>query len=390
MKNNSNYQICTRCVMDTTDPDIVFDEDGVCNHCHTFDREFLPYWFPNDIGEKKLDKIIEEIQSVKKESEYDAIIGLSGGIDSSYLAFMLRKKYPNLKLLAVHVDGGWNSELAVANIENIVKKLDIDLHTVVIDWEEMKDLQKAFLFSGLFNQDVPQDHAFFASLYKVANAHKIRYFISGANIATESILPKKWGSNAMDSIQLKDIHKKFGSIKLRTFPIAGFSERYIINPYIRKLKTIPALNYMPYNPKNAKKIIAKELDWKDYGGKHHESHFTKFFQLYYLPTKFGFEKKRAHIASLIVSGLIDREEGLNELNRPLIDDKELENNIAFVLKKLSITPKEFEEILSTPNKFYGSYKNELLQRKLLFKMIAFLIWFRNRTKALLYKLAQQK
>ncbi len=358
MVKDKNYQMCTRCVMDTTDPDITFDENGVCSNCHKFENKIKLNWFPNAEGKKKLDKLMEQVKIDGKGREYDCVIGLSGGIDSSYLAYLLRTEYPKLRILAVHVDGGWNSELAVGNIQSIVEILDIDLHTEVIDWEEMKDLQRAFLKSALCNQDVPQDHAFFATLYKVINKNKIKYFISGSNIATESILPAGWGTSAMDSTQLKAIHKQFGSKPMKRFNVLSFIDKYFYNPYIQKLKIISPLDYLPYNKDEAKKIIIEKLNWRDYGGKHHESRFTKFFQSYYQPVKFGFDKRKAHISSLIVSNQMSREEGLAELEKPLYLEHELKEDIEFVVKKLDFTMDEFDQLMKLPNKFYDDYPNE--------------------------------
>jgi len=225
-KSSKKYQICTRCIMDTSDPEITFDENGLCNHCRQFDEVLRHKWFPNEEGESKFRNIVKKIKQEGKGKEYDCVIGLSGGVDSSYLAYLLRTKYPELRILAIHIDAGWNSELAVHNIENIVKKLDIDLHTEVINWEEMKDLQLAYFKSQLANQDVPQDHAFFATLYKIAVDHYgIKYFLSGGNLATESILPSAWGYNAMDARQLKAVHKIFGTIPLKEYTTIGFFKK---------------------------------------------------------------------------------------------------------------------------------------------------------------------
>jgi hypothetical protein len=239
-----------------------------------------------------------------------------------------------------------------------VKILDIDLHTEVINWEEMKDLQLAYFKSQLANQDVPQDHAFFATLYKVAIKHNIKYFLSGGNLATESILPTAWGYNASDGTQLKAIHKKFGKIKLRDYNIMTFFKRKIYYPYIKKLKIIRPLDMLPYNKDEAKKIVMKEINWRDYGGKHHESRFTKFFQAYWLPTKFGYDKRRAHLSSLIVSGQITRDEALEEIKKPLYNEDELQEDMEFLAKKMGLTVDEFKNIMKQPNKTFRDYPNE--------------------------------
>jgi N-acetyl sugar amidotransferase len=351
-------QICTNCIMDSTDPEIYFDENGVCNHCLKFENQLKKNWFPNEEGKKKLDAIINQIKIDGKNKKYDCVIGLSGGVDSSYLAYILRKLYPELRILAIHIDGGWNSELAVHNIENIVKILGIDLYTGVVPWEEMQDLQLAFFKSGLANQDVPQDHAFFATLYHVANKNGIKYFLSGGNLATESILPSSWGYNAMDATQLKAVHKKFGKKKLKKYEIVSFFKRKIYYPYFKKFRIIRPLDFLPYIKDEAKETIKSELNWRDYGGKHHESKFTKFFQAHWLPTKFGFDKRKAHLSSLIVSEQMTRDEALKELEKPLYDETELKEDKEFISKKLGISLEEFETIMQQPNKTFLDYPSD--------------------------------
>lgn len=358
MKNKKDYQICTNCIMDTTDPEIYFDENGVCNHCLKFENQLKKNWFPNEEGKKKLDAIINQIKIDGKNKKYDCVIGLSGGVDSSYLAYILRKLYPELRILAVHIDGGWNSELAVHNIENIVKILGIDLYTGVVPWDEMQDLQLAFFKSQLANQDVPQDHAFFATLYHVANKNDIKYFLSGGNLATESILPSSWGYNAMDATQLKAVHKKFGKKKLKKYEIVSFFKRKIYYPYFKKFRIIRPLDFLSYIKDEAKETIKKELNWRDYGGKHHESKFTKFFQAHWLPTKFGFDKRKAHLSSLIVSGQMTRDEALKELEKPLYDETELKEDKEFISKKLGISLEEFETIMQQSNKTFLDYPSD--------------------------------
>jgi len=352
------YQICKRCIMDTSDPNIVFDKDGVCSHCHYFDKERVPNWFPNEKGKIILDKKIQNIKLDRKNYQYDCMIGLSGGVDSSYLAYILKKKY-NLRMLAVHVDAGWNSELAVSNIENIVKKLDIDLYTHVVDWQEMRSLQVAFLKSGVVNQDTPQDHAFFAGLYMAAEKFNIKDFLVGQNIQTESILPTSWqGLTAMDSIQLKYISKKFGSKKLDKFPIVSFLKQHIYYPHIYKFKKLIPLNFIPYNKDEAKDIIIKELNWRDYGVKHGESKWTKFFQSYFLPKKCGFDKRRAHLSSLILAGEINREKALNEIKKDVYSSKrEIEEDKEYVAKKLAITLDEINNYLNQECVHWSKYPN---------------------------------
>jgi len=351
------YQICTNCVMDTSDPEINFDKDGVCNHCLRFQSTIKPVW--DTLSQKKLDQMIEQIKIDSKNKEYDCVIGLSGGVDSSYLAYYLKTYYPDLRMLAIHIDGGWNSELAVHNIETIVKKLNIDLHTEVINWEEMKDLQLAYFKSQLANQDIPQDHAFFATLYHTAvDKFDIKYFLTGSNYATESILPASWGYSAMDGTQLKAVHKQFGKNSLKDYRTVTFFKNKIYYPYIKKFQILKPLNYIDYNKDISKDILMKEIEWKDYGGKHHESVFTKFFQAYWLPKKFGYDKRRAHLTSMILANQISREEALRELEITAYDIDNLESDIEYLSKKLGITVEKFKNIMAQPNKDFRDYNNE--------------------------------
>ena len=355
------YQICTRCVMDTSDPEITFDDRGQCNYCQRFDRELRQEWFPDEEGAKRLGALVADIKKECANQEYDCIVGLSGGSDSSYAALVARRQL-GLRVLAVHVDAGWNSELAVANIENIVKRLDIDLHTHVVDWDEMRDLQLAFMRSGVANQDVPQDHAFFAALYAFAAKSGIRWVLSGGNIATESVLPPAWGYNAMDLRHLRSIHRAFGKRKLRTYPTCSFFQYYVGYPYIHRMRVLRPLNFMPYVREDAQAMLERDLGYRYYGTKHGESRFTKFFQNYWLVERFGFDKRRAHVASLVLSGQMSREDALASLTVPAYRNaSELAEDKAFVAKKLGISAQEFEDILAAPLKTYRDYdSNEAL------------------------------
>lgn len=355
-KNSREYQICKRCIMDTTDPDIIFDSKGVCNHCLTFDLDIKQNWFPNEDGRKKIETIVSQIKSEAKNKEYDCVLGLSGGVDSAYVAYIAKKEF-GLRPLAVHVDAGWNSELAVKNIENIVKKLDIDLYTHVIDWEEMKDLQVSFLKASLANQDVPQDHVFFASLYAFAVKNNLRFILSGGNIATESTMPGAWVYNAMDLRHLISVHKQFGKNKLRTLPVVNFFKYYFYYPYVKKMTVIRPLNFMPYNKTGAIKILENELDFKYYGGKHFESRFTKWQQAYYRPMKFGYDERRAYLSCLILSGEMNREEALMEMSKNIYTDKDIEEDSLFVMQKLGLNEKEFKTILALPPKTFRDYSS---------------------------------
>lgn len=350
--SDMDYRICVRCVMDTSDPNIQFDDEGVCNHCRRY--ELLESGrAPLQQREQQLARIIDEIKADGKSRDYDCVLGLSGGVDSSYLAHEAIAR--GLRPMAVHVDAGWNSELAVKNVESLVKKLDIDLFTFVVDWEEMKDLQVAFLRSGVANQDIPQDHAIVAAVMKVTNDHGIKWLLSGANTATESILPNSWGYNARDLRHLRAIWRKFGKRRARKYPTISFYQQYAYYPYVKGIRKVKLLNYIDYNKQRAMGILQSEYGWRYYGGKHYESRFTKFFQGYFLPEKFGYDKRRAHLSSLIVSGQMSRDVALEELNGDMYPRAELAEDRAFVLKKLGINDQEFQELLHGPRKTYEDY-----------------------------------
>lgn len=354
------YQICTRCVMDTTDPDIVFDENGVCNHCRRAETLLKKPPYSLSPLEKK-NKLIELVNEIKKSSRgkrYDCIIGVSGGVDSTYAAYTVVKA--GLKPLAVHLDNGWNSELSVKNIENITKKLGIDLFTYVIDWEEFRDLQLSFLKASTPDAEIPTDHAIVSILYKIAEKEKVKYILGGTNLGTESILPHAWSYGHSDWKYIRNIHALYGTKKLSSFPHKSFFQIFI-DTRLRKIKWIHLLNYIDYVKKDAIKIIEKELEWRDYGGKHYESIYTRFFQGYILPVKFNFDKRRAHLSSLIMSGQISRKQALDELKFEPYPDKDLLNeDMEYFLNKFGISEKEFKGIMERPIKTfwdYPSYEN---------------------------------
>lgn len=360
------YQMCTRCVMDTTDTEIIFDEHGVCNHCIEFDTVTSKRWFPNEEGKRKLQLQLEQIKKEGISNEYDCILGLSGGVDSSYLALLLKDS--GLRPLVVHVDAGWNSELAVYNIEQIVKFCNYELYTHVMNWEEIKDLQVAYLKAGVANQDVVQDHAFFSVLYHFAVKNNIKYVISGGNIATESVFPKSWHHSAMDALNLKDIHKKFGNIKLKEFKTISFFQYYIYYPLVRKIRTVRPLNFIPYNKDQALNELVEKVGYKKYGRKHGESRFTKFFQNYYLPKKFNMDKRKLHLSSMVLANDISRDQALSLLAEPLYSDQELAEDLAFVAKKLGLTQDELHALVEAQPHHYTEYNNWDSRYKILKKL----------------------
>lgn len=348
-----HYRRCTRCVMDTTDPEISFDEQGVCNHCRHFEKLVGTEWLPNEEGARRLESIIARVKAEGAGKEYDSVLGLSGGADSTYLA--LKMKDWGLRPLVVHVDAGWNSELAVANIERIVKHCGYDLHTHVVDWEEMRDLHLAYLRAGIANQDVPQDHVFFASLYHFATSNGIRTIFSGGNLATEGIFPAAWHGSAMDVINLRAIHRRYGSRPLKSYSTISFFNYYFWYPFVKKMRTVRPLNFMPYVKADAIREMERTFGYKPYDRKHGESLFTKLFQNYYLPTKFGYDKRLPHYSSLIVSGQMTRDEALKRLEEPLYEPRELENDIAYFCKKLRISRAEFDALLAGANRHHTDF-----------------------------------
>jgi len=346
----TEYRICTRCVMDTTDPDITFDEHGVCNHCHTYDRMVREYVVDGDAGLHKIEKIVENIRQDGKEKQYDCVIGVSGGVDSTYVAYVV-KKY-GLRPLAVHLDNGWDSELAVKNIEETLKRLSIDLYTEVLDWEEFRDLQVAFLKASTPDSEIPSDHAINAILGSIAEKIGVKYIIIGTNVRTESHLPSAWSQGHQDWKYIREVHKRFGKRPLKSFPHFGF-----LTYYLRMVtqKRVEILNYIGYNKKEALHVLQEELGWRYYGGKHYESIYTRFYQGYILPEKFGYDKRRSHLSSLICSGEIVRAQALEELKIPTYSPSKQEEDREYVVKKLGFTEEEFTAIMRAQKKTYWDY-----------------------------------
>jgi N-acetyl sugar amidotransferase len=349
------YQICSRCVLDTTDEDIEFDAGGVCNHCRKFDAETSKGWFPNEEGKRLLLAKVEEIRRAGQGKPFDCIMGLSGGVDSSYLA--LKVKELGLRPLVVHVDAGWNNELAVHNIERIIEYCGFELYTHVLNWSEVRDLQLAYLKSGVANQDVVQDHGFFATLYHFATKEKIKYVLNGGNIATESVFPGGWHHAAMDAINLRAIHRRHGTVPLRDFKTISFFEYYIYYPFVLGMEVMRPLNFMPYVKSDALRYLKETIGYKEYGRKHGESVFTKFFQNYYLVQRFGYDKRRPHLSSLILSGQMTRAEALAKLEEPLYEEDELHRDKEYVALKLGISVEELESYIRAPKRYYSEFPN---------------------------------
>lgn len=354
---NRKYQICTRCVMDTSDPDIVFDGKGVCNHCYTYDQNTVRELLSGDEGKRKLEEIIQKIKKAGKNKEYDCIIGVSGGVDSTYVAYKVKEL--GLRPLAIHLDNGWDSELATKNIEQVIKILNIDLYTHVIDWEEFKDLQLAFLKASTPDSEIPSDHAIFSLMIKMAKKYKVPV-ITGMNTNTESHLPIAWSQGHTDWRYIKSVHERFGKVKLKTFPhlhVLTFMR------YFQSGNWIHVLNYLDYKKEDTKKFLIDELSWKDYGWKHHESIYTRFYQGYILPKKFGYDKRKTHLSSLICSGEISRTDALAELkNEPYPIELQRADRL-YLIKKFDLTEAEFEEIMNLPARSYWDFPNYGINNK---------------------------
>jgi N-acetyl sugar amidotransferase len=336
--------------MDTTDPNILFDEQGVCNHCRLRDKlveRFVPY---GEEREERLEKIVSRIRDAGKDKEYNCIIGVSGGADSTYAAY--KAKQMGLKPLAVHLDNGWNSELAVQNIEQVLKSLNIELYTHVIDWEEFKDLQLSFLKASTPDSEIPTDHAIVTLMRYMAKKVGVQYVLSGINLMTESHLPKAWSQGHVDWKYIKGVHKQFGSVKLKTFPHMNI---WKYAWYTFTLKTVDILNYVDYVKADAVQILKHELNWKDYGSKHFESIYTRFYQGYILIKKFGFDKRKTHFSSLICSGQMSREEALNALKEEPYPIGMQQEDRAYLIKKFNLTDEIFEDLMNLPPKSYWDY-----------------------------------
>jgi len=356
-----NHKMCQKLVMDTTDPDISFDQGGVCNYWHEY-QAFLKNMPILEEREKNLYNTVERIRSVGKNKTYDCILGLSGGVDSSYLAYLVKEL--GLRPLIVHFDNGWNNELVVANIENITRKLSLDLHTFVMDWPEFRDLQRAYFRASVLDLEVPTDHMIFGALYKVARQHNIKYIISGNNYRTEWLLPRKWFYRKFDLTNMKNIHRRYGEKKLRKLPALGVwqSAWYKMR---HTMIDVRLLDLIEYNKNEAVDLLKNEFEWRDYGGKHFESIFTRFYQGYILPKKFNIDKRKAHLSNLILSGQMTRDEALAELMKPTYDLRLQEEDREYVARKLGFTNEEFHRVLSLPNKNHEEYGTDEYQLILL-------------------------
>lgn len=350
------YQRCTNCVMDTTDSAIVFDEKGVCDFCNDYYNNILPSWKHQQENRQEIHQLADKIREAGKNKKYDCIIGLSGGVDSSYLCYVA-KKIMNLRPLVYVVDTGWNLNVAVENIERIVKKLEIDMYTEVVHWNEMRDLQLAFFKSQVPYQDFPQDHAIFAGLYNYAAKNKIKYVLTGANNATECIRPPVEWVYINDIKLMRNIHNKFGKVPLKSFPQCGLIRMRLIYPIFNGIRRVAPLNMVEYDYDKVKGFLSAEFGWVPYENKHYENVFTRFYEGYYLPHKFGFDKRKVYFSNLILTNNMTREDALAELERPAYSPEAMQEDKAYIAKKLGITTKEFDSIIDGDNKTFMDYKN---------------------------------
>ncbi|EDV2650345.1 N-acetyl sugar amidotransferase [Salmonella enterica subsp. diarizonae] len=356
---NQSYKVCSHCIMDTSDPNIVFDNSGECDYCSNFKSNILQNWKFGAQGGDKLQDLAAEIKKDAKGKDFDCIIGLSGGLDSSYAAYVAKEKM-GLRPLLFHVDAGWNTDQAVGNIEKLIEGLGLDLYTEVVNWEEMKDLQLSFLKSGIPDQDLVQDASFFSALYKFARQHRIKHVITGSNYSTECCRePEEWGGYlGIDTLLFNDIHKKFGTRQLKSFPLVDVLVYKLFYQKILGMKVHHPLNLVPFNKKNAENELKEKFGWQPFQHKHHESRFTRFYEDYWLPRRFGFEKRRAHFSSLIMTGQMTREEALERISKPEMDEHFLKQEFEYVAHKLGITVDELQQLFDMPKKTYRDYKNK--------------------------------
>jgi N-acetyl sugar amidotransferase len=372
-------RICARTVMDNTDPDIVFDNDGVSNWWHDF-RALKASQPDGAERDRLLQAAIEAIKAVGRREPYDCVLGLSGGVDSSYLAYLAKQW--GLRPLVLHFDNGWNDELAVANIEVIVKNLGFRLQTFVMNWPEFRDLQRAYFKASVIDLDIPSDHMIFGALWKVAARHGIKWILSGTNVATEWVLPKAWYYSKFDFENVKTIHKAFGDVPMRHLPKFGVWQR-LYYERVKSIRLVSLLDLIPYTKAGAKKLLSEKFGWRDYGGKHYESVFTRFYQGYILPRKFGIDKRKAHLSNLILNGEMTRAQALAELAKPPDGPDRQRSDKRYVAKKLGWSDEEFDAILSLPPRRHEEFGTDAVQARLADRTIQLLQPFAKVGRAVL-------
>lgn len=353
-----SYQVCEKCVMDTTDSNIVFDDNGVCDHCNTFYSKIKPFWHTDERGAKALESLVNKIKKEASKQDFDCMMGMSGGIDSSYLLYKMVTVY-GLRPLVFHVDAGWNSQIAVNNIERLVDGLGVDLYTEVINWEEMKDLQLAFFKSGVPHIDVPQDHAFFATMYKFASKFKVKTILTGGNYSTECVRnPLEWMYYQSDSIQLLDIYKKHGTGKLKDYKVTNILWHKVWLPYFRGIKLYRPLDYISYNKEEAMRELVDKFGYQKYPQKHFESRFTRFYEGFWLPQRFGYDTRKVQYSSLILTGQMTRDEAIEKLKEAVYTKDQINDDFEFISNKLGITTVELWSYFNAPKKTFKDYKSQ--------------------------------
>ena len=350
------FQRCTCCVMDTTDSRIVFDENGVCDYCSDYYKNILPAWRAKLEDETLLARTAAEIKKNTAGQKYNCIIGLSGGVDSSYLCYVA-KELMGLNPLCYVCDTGWNLKVADDNIKRITEALELDVYTETVDWEEMKDLQTAFLKSQVPYQDLPQDHAIFAGLYNYAVSHGIRYVLTGANSATECIRPPIEWVYQNDLRLIKDIHKRFGKIKLKNFPLCSMVKYRLYYPLFKGMKRVAPLDMVEYDKEKVKAFLTERFGWEAYANKHYEDVFTRFYEGYYLPHKFGYDKRKCYLSNEILAGTKAREDALIELEQPGYDEQTMRADLEYIAAKLDMSAAQLEALIEGENKTFRDYKN---------------------------------
>lgn len=356
--NKSDYRICTNCVMDTSDPNIKFDSKGMCERCNDFYHSILPMWNGGLDKERELERLVAKIKKDGEGKAYDCILGMSGGFDSSYMLHFAIKEL-KLRPLVFHVDAGWNIPFAEENIKKMVDKLGIDLKVEKINWNEIRDFQLAYFKSGVPHLDTPQDNAFVAVLDNYALKYNIKYILNGGNISTEVIVnPNSWSYWGTDLKHNKDIIRKYGSVEMKDYPFTSVLKRKVYMPYVKGVKVVKLLNYIPYIKKEAEALLINEYDWKPYQQKHFEDILTKFLEGYWLPTRFGYDVRRPQFSSLILTGQMTREEALEKLQKPALSAEEVEELFNLVASKLEITEDELKSYMKIPLKSYKDYKNQ--------------------------------
>ncbi len=353
------YAICANCIMDTSDSNITFDGRGWCDYCNNYYNNIFPNWHPDERGEAQLERQVDKIRRHGKGRDHDCLIGLSGGVDSSYLVWLAKEKL-GLRPLLFHVDAGWNSQQAVNNIEMLVDGLGLDLFTEVVDWPEMQDLQRAFFLAQVPHLDTPQDHVFFAALYNFAAKTGSRYVLTGANYSTECVRePLEWHYHASDLRQLRDIHQRFGRRPLRSFPTASIFKVKLYYRFVHGVQVVKPLNHFRYLKEEAMQFLVDRFGWQRYAHKHYESRFTRFYEGYWLPTKFGYDKRRAHFSSLILTKQMSREKALVDIAEPPYDAETIAQDFEYVATKIDMTVEELRGIMNGPNKSYRDYRNSM-------------------------------